>query len=145
MTSSRGNSVASCAAALVALGLVLCTARPVCAQIDMNGPWKADTFFGLFSFLCDLNFTQTGTSLSISGSCGVVGTVSLSGTIDPGTGSFSASGTAGSECPFMLLTLASASLDNRTFFAGMLCSGGPSGGFQEAINGYRCGNGVVDA
>ena len=31
-----------------------------------------------------------------------------------------------------------------TFFAGFVCNGGPSGAFQGALQGVRCGNGVVD-
>lgn len=127
--------------ALVVVGI----ARPAVAQVDMNGPWTAQTFFGLYQFGCDMTFTQVGTSLGIAATCGVIGTVSASGTINPATGDFSASGTAGSECPVIQFTIANASLDNRTFFAGFVCTGGPNGFFQGALSGFRCGNGVVDA
>jgi hypothetical protein len=111
----------------------------------MNGPWRAQTIFGPNSFFCDFNFTQTGMSLSISGTCQFIDTVNLTGTINPGSGVFSASGTAGTECPTLVFTLGTAALDNRTWFAGFICDGGPNGSFQGALQGFRCGNGVVDA
>jgi hypothetical protein len=122
---------------------ILCAARPAAAQVDMNGPWTTQSIFGDF-FVCSLDITQVGTSLGITGLCGLIGNVNLTGTINPATGSFSARVSGGTDCPAILMTLASASLDNRTFFAGFLCSG-PNGSFQGAIQGARCGNGVVDA
>jgi len=142
-TSVRQSAIRRSVGLFVACWL-LAAAYPARAQVDMNGPWDVHTILGQ-SFICSLTFTQTGTSLSIAGTCGVIDAVTLSGTIDLGTGNFTASGTAGTECPSMTITLGMASMDNRSFFAGYLCSSGPNGGFGGLIQGHRCGNGVVDA
>ena len=114
------------------------------AQVDMNGPWLGNVtvLFG-GPFTCDLDVVQTGTDLGFGGVCPLVGSIAVTGSIDPMTGSFSGSGTASLACPTLTLTSGAASLDGTGFFVQFACSGGPLP-VQGSIHGTRCGNGVID-
>jgi len=133
-----------CSCLLFGLILVF-AARPAGAQVDMTGPWFARIFVLFFDVIeCPLDFVQTGMMLSVTGDCPLVGNVTVTGTIDPLTGDFEGSGFAGSLCPTITLTGGTASLDGTTFHVGFQCSGGPLPAIG-GIDGFRCGNGVLDA
>lgn len=116
---------------------------PAHAQVDMTGPWSTRIFivFGPTFDCTPINFAQTGTSITITGSCPGLSAINATGTIDPFTGEFSASGTGSPGCT-LAITGGEAALDQRTFFMQFQCSPGPAFG---AIYGYRCGNNVIDA
>jgi cysteine-rich repeat protein len=115
------------------------------ADVDLNGSWDGYAVILFFpqNLDCTLEFVQTGTSLTASGECAVVGAIDLTGTIDTVTGSFDAAGTAGPACPTLTVTNGNASLDGRTFLAPFQCSGGPLPALGS-VYGFRCGNGVID-
>lgn len=154
----------ACAVALLGASLVieLRTPRHVEAAVDLTGDWNLVVDdWGIPQFgphLCAVSITQIGSSLSIDGTCdmltGVTGTVTVSGTIDTGAGSFSATGTGG-NCPFEEIgatisqtisggtTLPAATTISGTFE----CEGGLTQPFSTAFAGSRldlCGNGVLD-
>lgn len=133
-----------CALVFVALSLGGAP-RAARAQIDMTGPWVAQAFVVFGPTLdCTFDFVQTGASLALTGECAIVGPITATGTIDPMTGAFSGSGSAGPACPTMTFTMGSAAMDGATFFVSFSCSGGPLP-VLGGLYGYRCGNGVIDS
>lgn len=142
--SPRGRVGTSlCALVFISLS-VAAMPRETHAQVDMTGPWFIRVFVVFGPTLeSTLDVVQTGSSLDVSGNIPFVGTVIATGTIDPMTGGFSATGTAGVACPTLALTMGAASLDGTTFFVQFQCSGGPIPVFG-GIYGFRCGNGVID-
>jgi len=141
----RGRVAHWAAALALALLPLVSTAGEARAQVDTTGPW--DTFVTIIfgpSYECTIDFLQTGTDLAISGTC-PIGTIGITGTIDPGTGHFAGAGTFGTLCPTATLNSDSqASLDNKTIHFSVTCSGGPLP-LLIGFNGFRCGNGVIDA
>ena len=127
------------------MGLVVAgLASPVAAQVDMSGPWSARVFivFGS-SFDCTLTFVQSGTALAITGSCPGFPAVNASGTIDPVTGAYSASGPGGGGCGTITFSNGMAALNQRIFNMSFSCGGSPL--LIGGVNGFRCGNNVIDA
>lgn len=126
--------------AVIAIG-VLASVASARGDVDLNGPW-AITFTsgpGLIGLSVVFDVTQVGTSISISSSDVFIGPISATGTIDPGTGLFSATGTAnGLLCPTMTLMGEATADDALT--GTFSCTNGISG----AYDGGRCGNGIVD-
>ena len=142
----RGEVVKWLCARLLIVLIAATAARPAGAQVDMTGPWFSRIFVIFFPDVleCPLDIVQTGMMLTVSGDCPLVGNVNIAGTIDPMTGDFKASGTAAGACPTITLTMGHASLDGTTFHVGFQCSGGPLPALG-GIDGFRCGNGVLDA
>jgi hypothetical protein len=114
----------------------------VVAGIDISGKWLV-TAQSVVQTTCSLDVAQNGSTLAIDGECGIIGHVNLAGSIDPGSGSFMASGmaAAGSPCaaPGSLTMNGTAASDGNTFSGSFAC-GGDGGSFS----GTRCGNGVID-
>ena len=75
-------------ATALAVGLLALTSRPAAAGTDLSGTWSAS-----YSLSCTANFTQSGSDLSAAMDCGKDLQLTLDGTFDPATGSFSLSGT----------------------------------------------------
>jgi cysteine-rich repeat protein len=123
----------------------LAASAPATAQVDMTGPWFVRVFpIFLPPLDCAIDMVQTGTALSISSAdCPFLVSMNLTGTIDPMTGDFTASGSS-TACSMLNLTAGTASLDGTTFFVQFNCMGG---GFPVlgGVYGYRCGNGVIDS
>jgi hypothetical protein len=117
------------------------------ADVDVGGDWEVQVApDALVSpFACVFSFTQVGTSLSVVGPTGQCfenpfGSLSATGTIDPTTGVFSGSGSAGFACP--VLTIAGTASTDASFTGAFTCNGLiPVSG---ALAGDRCGNGAVD-
>ena len=128
--------------AAVLLGTALAFAGAARADVDLSGPWAVlvDAPF-TSGTVCTVDVVHTGTTISGSGSCSAYGAVTFSGTADPSTGAFSATGAVGSFCPS--LTLAAASATATGFVAPFSCSGGPIPVDGQLV-GSRCGNGAVD-
>ena len=127
------------------VGLALIgVAQPAGATIDLTGNFRAEVSIPLLfqSIACSVDFVQSGTVLSATGTCDIVGTVSLpTGTIDGTTGVFSLSGGAGTICP--TLALNGTASDSANFTGTASCSGGPLP-FSGTMIGSRCGNGHPD-
>ena len=58
------------------------------APVDVTGAWRV-TFSGVFSGACEAVVQQTGSDLAAVTQCDVIGSLHLSGTIDPATGAVS--------------------------------------------------------
>lgn len=61
------------------------------SPVDISGTWRL-TFSGLFSGACVSVIQQTDNELAIVADCDIIGSLRLSGSIDPTTGAFSLSG-----------------------------------------------------
>lgn len=112
------------------------------ATVDVSGAWgvQATATSGVTaSDTCILNVGVAGSTLTVTGTCQLIGTVTLSGTVDTTTGAFSASGSSSTLCP--TLSIAATSPDGKTFAGTFTCSFGSTSG---TITGSRCGNGVLD-
>jgi len=74
----------------------LAASAPATAQVDMTGAWFVRVFpIFLRPVDCAIDMVQTGTALSISSSdCPFLVTMNLTGSIDPMTGDFTASGSS---------------------------------------------------
>src|SRR5215468_1587844 len=130
----RGLIAVACAA-----GLTFSAAAR--ADVDLTGNFVAGTVVVGFNILCTIDVTQTGTALGVTGTCDFIGAITLSGTIDPVTGVFSASGHAAGICtaPNSLVISATATADSSSFSGTATCSG-----FMGSLFGSRCGNGQPD-
>src|SRR5262245_15295535 len=114
------------------------------ATVDLNGLFRASVYLAQpslsFDDVCSLTVSQDHTALSISGPCeGAASTVSLSGTIDPGTGAFAVAGSAG---PCSTLTVTGTALQDATGFRGAFTCATISG--TGGVTAHRCGNGQLD-
>src|SRR4030095_7366627 len=115
------------------------------ADVDLNGLWRVGVWVTdaslTFSDVCWLNVAQTGTTLLLTGVCqNVANPVSVHGTIDSGTGGFSANGSAG-LCANVLIT-GNVAIAGTSFTGTFYCSDlGVTGG----VNASRCGNGHIEA
>jgi hypothetical protein len=111
---------------------------PARADIDASGPWAATSPFLLDG--CHVDFTQDGTSLSITGDCGFA-LNDMTGTIDP------VSGVAHLEAssPFFICSAEILDIvvapDSRSFTGTDTCVGF----LTVQVTGSRCGNRVLDA
>jgi hypothetical protein len=123
-----------------AIGTVLIAGGPARADFDLNGNWEAGAVALGFQALCNIDITQVTTSLSVTGTCDLIGAVTLSGTIDPMTGVFTLSGSAAGICTMAgSLTVSAQASDNSNFSGTLSCLGLPG-----TIIGSRCGNGQLD-
>jgi cysteine-rich repeat protein len=137
---SRGGLCIGALALALAIGSV---GRPASA-VDLDGLWRVGVFATQFSLtftdVCSLTIAQTGTALSISGPCeGMANPVALTGAIDPSSGEFTASGSAG-ICPAITIA-GSAASDSASFWASFNC---PQFEATGGVNASRCGNGQID-
>jgi len=90
---------------------------------------------------CLVETSQSGTALSIAGSCDLIGAVTLTGTIDAAAGTFSASGHSESYCSSLAIE-GSVAPDGASFTGTFDCVGPlPARG---TFFGSRCGNGILD-
>jgi cysteine-rich repeat protein len=130
--------------ALVGIGFLVLAASPARADVDLSGPWRLEVqpSFSL-AFSCQVQVTQAGSALDVSGpACDFP--VALSGTIDPGSGVFTASGASDPlACPTLSVS-GTASAGGDAFNGTFVCSGGvfPVSG---TFSGGLCGNGVMNA
>ena len=135
--------------------------RDARADVDISGDWNA----ALIALLdlgghCNLTFSQTGPTLSATGSCdslgGGAGGILVSGTIDPVTGDFSMSGVGGGcygdvAGPTVSQTLSgtvTATGDALDASFDCMVSGAPPSSSSLSIVGSpatACGDGDVDA
>lgn len=85
------------------------------AQIDISGNWKI-TLSGDRSDTCTAVYSQSGSDLSSETDCEVYGSATLSGTIDPSTGSFHLTGgiTNAQGTTYQVDVLGTASLDGNS-------------------------------
>ena len=124
--------------------LALGAIAPARAAIDANGRWTAraeGTSGPSVNIKCLADIAQSGTSFAVTGSCELVGNLSLAGTFDPTSGDFTATGHSQYDCS--TLTIAGTVAADSASFTGRFDCGGPfpvSGTFV----GSRCGNGQVD-
>src|SRR5262245_54544107 len=114
---SSGLAIALCAT-------IICIRAPARADVDLTGNFHASAVALGFPIECSIDITQAGTMLSATGTCDLVGAISLTGTIDPMTGVFSASGNAAAICPMpdTLLISATATLDSSSFSGTVNCA-----------------------
>ena len=132
----------------LALALVLAASsvwpQPTSAAVDLDGLWRVGVFITqsslAFTDVCSLTIVQSGTTLSISGSCeGLANPVAVTGTIDPSTGTFTGSGSSG-ICAAITID-ATGVADSRSFAGRFSC---PQLEVAGGVNGSRCGNGQID-
>lgn len=118
------------------------------AAVDLNGQWHVEgvttgDLFPGFPIACGpIAVVQSGTSLTAAGSCSVIGSIALSGTIDPGTGAFTLLQAPAGACTSITIT-ATASGDSYTFSGWLNCQVDTLS-IPGTISGSRCGNGVLD-
>jgi hypothetical protein len=130
------------------LAVFLCLPGASRAAVDLTGQWLIDgvtigDFFPGFPVTClGMTVVQSGTALSATGTCSLIGAVSLSGTIDPGTGAFTLTGTPATLCDSVTMT-ATASADSYAFSGSFSCLFGTLP-IPGTLTGSRCGNGVLD-
>ena len=135
--------LATFATAAVLTAAVACPASSM-AQVDLNGLWRVGVFVTdlslTFADVCSITVVQSGMTLSFSGPCeGAANPVNLSGSIDPDTGSFTGSGSAGA-CPSVTVS-GIAARNSKSFTGTFSC---PEVGASGGVNAGRCGNGQVD-
>jgi cysteine-rich repeat protein len=123
---------------LLAAALLLAP-RPA-AAVDLSG-----TYVSVAEALgapCTLTFAQSATALTITGPCTFGNTYmfDLAGTVDPGTGAFSASGTLSNFCETPGSVTMTGTGDGEIFTATASC-----GSFTSGVSGTKCANGVLDA
>lgn len=110
-------------------------------SIDLSGTYVSDV-----SFLdCTLTFTQTGSTLTITGPCGLGAptptySFELSGTVDQATGHFSASGVFHGLCETPGSVTLIGTGDGTQFSGTSTCDS-----LSTPITGTKCNNGVLDA
>ena len=114
------------------------------AAVDLSGPWRVGVFVTQFSVtftdVCALAVVQNQTTISMRGPCeGMANPVSVTGTIDPTTGRFTGSGSAG-ICPAITIDATGVG-DSKTFAGRFSC---PQLQASGGVNGSRCGNGQLD-
>ncbi len=130
---------------LLSLALAGIAAQPAAAAIDISGPWYV-RFYVTRSALtlddaCQLSVAQNGSTIAATGSCqGAADPVTLQGTIDPNTGTFSGTGSIGA-CG--AIAFSGHALTSTPEFTGVFAC--PSAGVDGGINASRCGNGQLDA
>ena len=138
-------------AALLAVAL----GTPAHADVDLNGVFavrgEVDTH-GVVTppvvpITCQVSFTAVGTTLSVDATCTLVGSVTLTGTLNPTTGEFSASGGSGAVCnPGSVAITGSATPDGYSISGTIGCLfGAPPIVASGPFTGSRCGNGLIDA
>ncbi len=71
--------------------------RGASADVDLTGTWNIDIGSGT-STCSGATFTQSSLTLTISGSCSLLGSVNLTGGINPVSGAFNLAGTSSSVC-----------------------------------------------
>ena len=135
-------------AALLASGftLLVLLAVPARAAIDINGPWNVAISLGIGPPLatCIVDVVQTGSALTISApsGCYLLPAFSLGGTIDTGTGVFTATGASAPFCATLSVN-GTANSTSTGFNGSFACTGGTLN-LGGALVGSLCGNGVVD-
>lgn len=129
---------------VAALGLgATGTAR---ATVDLTGQWIVVQQVPFVPDSCPTTIVQTGTAIQLDAFCVFGVDFAATGTIDPMTGSFTATGTCGFSGPTgWTLTMTGASPDGLTMSGTITCPGALPG--PTAFTGTRqvvCGNGIVE-
>lgn len=109
----------------LAMVLGVSSAPHAWAAIDINGSWGLqgmDSLF-MFPFYCVVDVTQTGTALTVTGTCPLIDTLSLAGTIDTVTGAFSLAGTSSNLCTTSLTVSGTANATSTAFDGGSCATG----------------------
>lgn len=128
----------------LALGAAAPAAR---ADVDLNGHFigGVGTVLGFGPFFCSsIDVVQSGTSISLTVVCDILApaTFTASGTINPVTGAFTATGQGTAICTMAgsLTIAATGAPDGYSFSGSVNC-----GGFPAQIGASRCGNGILNA
>jgi hypothetical protein len=133
------------AALLLVFGVAPRAVPEAAAAVDLSNLWRviATGFFlppdGL---VCQITIVQSGSSIDLNGPCDLLGTVSLSGTINPADGTFTASGSSAPFCPSLSVSGTGAP-DSLSFSGSVACTGGPLPVVASLV-GSLCGNGNLD-
>src|SRR5262245_47523871 len=99
---------------------------PAAAAVDLNGQWHVEAVtagdpFPSFDVTCDpLAVVQSGTTLTVTGNCIIVGAIALSGTIDSVTGAFTLSQAPAGICGSLSIA-GTASADSYTLSGTLTC------------------------
>src|SRR5262245_11344103 len=131
----------------VGMLVVVALCAPAWATVDLNGTFVGATgqVLGFGPFPCaPINVTQTGTALSVSATCDILGspaTFTGSGTIDTNTGAFSVTGQGSFLCttPGSFQLAGTGSGDSYNISGTVTCS------FNLTFFATRCGNGTLDS
>ena len=131
-------------ALVLQLAFLFSIAPPVFGSTDISGKWsvRAQTTSGpATTVACLVEFSLSGMALSVTGSCDLIGAVTLAGTIDATARTFTASGHSESFCSSLTIN-GSVAPDGASFRGTFDCVGPvPASG---TFVGSRCGNGVLD-
>ena len=126
------------------LAFLLGAAQIAFGATGLSGRWgvRAQTTSGpAVTVGCLVETSQSGTALSLTGSCDLIGAVTLTGTIDPAAGTFSLSGHSESYCSRLAIE-GNVAPDGASFMGTFDCVGPlPASG---TFSGSRCGNGILD-
>src|SRR5262245_8370788 len=108
----------------------------VAAAVDLSATYR----MVVVGINCLVTFTQTGTVLSLSGSCSsIVGKFNATGTVDTGTGAFFATGQADNLCTSPGSLAFSGTGDGTTISGSVTCD------YYLSFFGSTCGNDTIDA
>ena len=128
----------------VHLAILFCGAHVAFGATNLSGKWgvRAQTTSGPTTTVgCLADISQSGTALSFTASCTLIGAVTLTGTIDAAAGTFTASGHSESFCSSLTID-GSVAPDGATFTGTFNCLGPfPASG---TFFGSHCGNGILD-
>ncbi len=131
------------------LGALVCVALAASnaqGQVDMSGLWRVETHFSPSLTITRIwNFTQTDTSLTVVDT--QPGPPGWTGTIDPLTGSFTLTPSSSTPGPCPADTINAVVNPASSSFSGSLTMYLDVGGCTQgsfAVEGGRCGNGVLD-
>jgi len=127
--------------------MLVALCAPAWATVDLNGQFIGATgeVLGLGPFPCaSISVTQTGTALSLSATCDVLGspaTFTGSGTIDTSTGALTVTGQGSFLCttPGSFQFTGTGSADSYSISGTVNCA------FNVSFSASRCGNGILDA
>ena len=125
--------------ALIALIGTTLSGAASAAAVDLSGTY---TVFDLsFEKYCVLTLTQTGTDLSMTGACDIIGDVAATGTVEPDSGTFAMTGAASIACTAPG-SLALSGTGTGTTLNGILSC--PPYAGHYFIGSTTCANGVID-
>ena len=131
-------------APVLQLAFLFGIAPVVFGSTDISGKWgvRAQTVSGPAATVgCLVEISQSDSALSITGSCTLIGAVTLAGPFDAAAGTFTASGHAESFCSSLTIE-GSVAPDGASFSGTFDCAGPfPASG---TFFGSHCGNGIVD-
>src|SRR5438094_7749730 len=128
----------------VHLAILFCGAHVAFGATNLSGKWgvRAQTTSGPTTTVgCLADISQSGTALSFTASCTLIGAVTLTGTIDAAAGTFTASGHSESFCSSLTID-GSVAPDGDTF-TGTFNYLGPFPA-SDRFFGNHSGNAILD-